>query len=85
MKVFFRKLFERLFTRDVWVRSGKTFVQAALGYLATAFPALTAATGDAVGSALVGLLLSPVSAGACAMWNGVLQPVIFPPEEGGHG
>lgn len=86
----FAEIWAKIRTRDVWVRTMKTFWQSATGIFTTSFPALWALSGDAFGSALISLLGTAISAGVCAVWNGVISPLIFPPttegtEDEGNG
>ncbi|HNX63167.1 MAG TPA: hypothetical protein PKN45_11050 [Candidatus Limiplasma sp.] len=64
----------KLFSKDVWVRAGKTFVQAAVAYLIIALSNVDIFSGNNGKTFWVGLLLSTLSAAASAAWNGVIKP-----------
>lgn len=57
-------------TKETWRRAGRTFLQAAIGYVAAnvAFIDFTAAD-DVLCSALIGLAVSAIAAGAAAIMN----------------
>jgi hypothetical protein len=62
--------------RDVAVRAGKTFLQAAVAYLLAALGNADIFGGDATKTFWVGLLMSTLAAGASAAWNGVIKPAL---------
>jgi hypothetical protein len=66
----------KLFSKDVWVRAGKTFVQAAVAYLVAALANVDIFSGDNGKTFWVGLLISTLSAAASAAWNGVIKPAM---------
>ena len=66
----------KLFSKDVWVRAGKTFVQAAISYLVVALANVDIFSGDNGKTFWVGLLISTLAAAASAAWNGVIKPVL---------
>ena len=66
--------------KDVLIRSAKTFWQAVLAYLITAFGAQFTGVGafdiDALKNAGIGVLVGALAAGLSATWNGVLAPIV---------
>ena len=66
----------KLFSKDVWVRAGKTFVQAAVAYLVAALANVDIFSGNNDKTFWVGLLVSTLAAAASAAWNGVIKPVM---------
>jgi hypothetical protein len=62
--------------RDVAIRAGKTFIQAAIAYLIAALGNADIFGGNAGKAFWVGLLMSTLAAGASAAWNGVVKPAL---------
>ena len=62
--------------KDVGVRAGKTFLQAAVAYLIAALGNADIFGGNAGKAFWVGLLMSTLAAGASAAWNGVIKPAL---------
>ena len=62
--------------KDVGVRAGKTFLQAAVAYMIAALGNADIFGGNAGKAFWVGLLMSTLAAGASAAWNGVLKPAL---------
>lgn len=62
--------------KDVAVRAGKTFLQAAVAYLIAALGNADIFGGNAGKAFWVGLLMSTLAAGASAAWNGVVKPAL---------
>lgn len=62
--------------RDVAIRAGKTFLQAAVAYLIAALGNADIFGGNLGKTFWVGLLVSTLSAGASAAWNGVIKPAL---------
>ena len=63
-------------TKDVWVRAGKTFIQAAVAYLVAALANVDIFSGNNDKTFWVGLLVSTLAAAASAAWNGVIKPAM---------
>lgn len=61
---------------DVFVRAGKTFIQAAVAYILAALGNADIFGADVGKAFWIGLLVSTLSAGASAAWNGVLKPAL---------
>ena len=61
--------------KDVWVRSLKTFVQAAFSCLIASLSGVNFTTGTKNETFWVGLGLAACAAGLSAAWNGILQPI----------
>lgn len=62
--------------RDVAIRAGKTFIQAAIAYLIAALGNADIFGGNAGKAFWVGMLMSTLAAGASAAWNGVIKPAL---------
>ena len=62
--------------KDVGVRAGKTFLQAAVAYLIAALGNADIFGGNVGKAFWVGLLMSTLAAGASAAWNGVIKPAL---------
>ena len=63
--------------KDVLIRCGKTFVQAAIPLIISALTAIDfSGSGDTIKSVLIATLLSACATGICAVWNGVLNPLL---------
>ena len=63
--------------KDVGVRAGKTFLQAALAYVITAFSTTDVFSSNVDKAFWTGLILSTLAAGASATWNGVVKPALI--------
>ena len=69
------------FTKETWRRSLRTFIQAAVAYIAAnIFVVDFAAEGEVLTSALVGLAVSAIAAGIAAVMN-TEKPETEPEEE----
>lgn len=66
--------------KDVAVRAGKTFWQAAFGYLVTSvgvsLSGVEAFDGDAIINAIISIVIGACAAGLSATYNGVIVPVV---------
>ena len=66
--------------KDVAVRAGKTFWQAAFGYIVASVGAtlsgVEAFDGDAVINAIIGVVIGACAAGLSAAYNGAIVPVV---------
>ena len=66
--------------RDVLIRAGKTFWQAAAAYIVATFGTQLAGVDwfdtDALATVLIGITVGALAAGLCAAWNGVIAPVL---------
>ncbi len=64
--------------KEIIIRAVKTFIEAALGYAMVNMGAvvLDLDDPDVTFHALACLLVSAIAAGASAMWNGVIEPII---------
>ena len=64
--------------KDVLIRAGKTFWQAAAAYLAATFGTQLAGidvfNAEALGNVAIGLAVGALAAGLSATWNGVIAP-----------
>lgn len=59
--------------KDVLTRSIKTFVQTAAGCITAALAGVSVTDMDAV---IGSVAISAIAAGVCAVWNGVLSPLM---------
>lgn len=75
--------------KDVAVRAGKTFWQAAFGYLVTSVGASLSGVdvfdGDAIINALIGIVIGACAAGLSAAYNGAIVPVVNKMTGKAHG
>ena len=73
--------------KDVWVRSLKTFAQAAFSCLIASLSGVNFTAGTKNETFWVGLGLAACAAGLSAVWNGILQPIFVTTTEinGGEG
>ncbi len=72
----FKEIFGKVDWKDVLNRSVKTAWQTALGVFIAAVPVIVQATRDTWWGVLVGVVVSGIATVACAVWNGVLKPVL---------
>ncbi len=75
--------------KDIAVRAGKTFWQAAFGYLVTSvgvsLSGVEAFDGDAVINAIIGVIIGACAAGLSAAYNGAIVPVVNKMTGNAHG
>ena len=75
--------------KDVAVRAGKTFWQAAFGYIVTSvgvsLSGVDAFDGDAIRNALIGITIGACAAGLSAAYNGAIVPVVNKMTGKAHG
>lgn len=70
-------MFKKVNWKDVGIRCLKTFVQAAIPLILTALTGIDyAGDGDTAKSVLIATLLSAAATGICAVWNGVINPLL---------
>lgn len=66
--------------KEVAVRAGKTFWQAAFGYIVASvgvsLSGVEAFDGDAIINALIGIVIGACAAGLSAAYNGAIVPVV---------
>lgn len=64
--------------KDILIRALKTFIQAVVAYLTTAFGSqiagIEAFNFDTVKNLAISLIIGALAAGFSAVWNGVIQP-----------
>ena len=61
--------------KDVGVRSGKTFIEALLTYVATALGGICYGDGSTADTVWIGILFCGLCAGITAVINGVILPL----------
>ena len=75
--------------KDVAIRSGKTFWQAAFAYIATAigvhYSGIDVFDADALKSAVVAVIVGACAAGFSAVWNGVIAPILSSSQKASGG
>ena len=75
--------------KDVAVRAGKTFWQAAFGYLVTSVGASLSGVGafdrDAIVNAIISVIIGACAAGLSAAYNGAIVPVVNKMTGKAHG
>lgn len=81
----FKDILSMVDWKDVGVRAGKTFLQAAVAYLIVALGNADIFGGNAGKAFWVGLLMSTLAAGASAAWNGVVKPALLAWKDGISG
>ena len=71
------KKMSRVDWKDVLIRSVKTFIQVAIPLILTALTTIDySGEGDTVKSFLIATCLSAAASGICAVWNGVINPLL---------
>lgn len=69
--------FKKVDWKDVLIRCAKTFVQAAIPLILASVTAIDfSGDGSTIKSVLVAALLSAIATGICAVWNGVINPLL---------
>lgn len=70
-------MFKKVNWKDVGIRSLKTFIEAAIPLILTALTGIDyAGDGNTIKSVLIATLLSAAATGICAVWNGVINPLL---------
>lgn len=62
--------------KDMLIRAAKTFWQAAIGYALTAIAASGITDISTAKAVIGGVIASAIAAGASAVWNGVISPMM---------
>lgn len=62
--------------RDFWVRCGKTFLEAALGYITAAFTGVQFGDGSLSDKVFIGILVTGLCTGFTAVINGIVIPLL---------
>ncbi len=66
--------------KDVGIRAGKTFLQAAVSCLGAGLAGVNFMVGDQSANWWISLAVSAGAAGLSAVWNGILKPIFTPAE-----
>lgn len=68
--------------KDIWIRAGKTFAQAAIACIGAALSGVNFMVGDQTSNWWISILVSAGAAGLSAVWNSVFKPIYeLPPGE----
>lgn len=62
--------------KDFWIRCAKTFLEALLGYVATAFTGVQLGDGSMSDKVVIGIIVTAFCTGFTAVINGVILPLL---------